>query len=386
MQQDTHIEYFDLCPKPVCDGYLTISQRKYVLYECTKCSYTELLYNDTRKKAALFDKKFKPKVIVHKKRGMKMTNIEKWNEIVTFATACKNVPESVIQEIWEKTIFPVILCHEVKAQVAIKMGSAYKKMDIVIQKEGKDAIVVELKKHSLTSDEGQTQIFSYLNQLRTVKIGILVCDSLYIYDYDVSKSDEENDRNKLKISFKNDNPDGEKFVELFSKDNFSEEKIREFIQSNVKQTKDVEEIKSELKEEGFLRSVVEYYFSKTYEEATIEKALKDFEFSCKRKPETQDNNVDRKNGNMNENSEGDKPKIIFKISGEEISGGVFRNKLLEKKSAERKWFYNNGTIETDIWNASNFSETSSLLGNICSTNKYRNWKSTGLIRIEFDIN
>lgn len=56
MQQDTHIEYFDLCPKPVCDGYLTISQRKYVLYECTKCSYTELLYNDTRKKAALFDK------------------------------------------------------------------------------------------------------------------------------------------------------------------------------------------------------------------------------------------------------------------------------------------------------------------------------------------
>jgi len=70
------------------------------------------------------------------------------------------------------------------------------------------------------------QLFSYLKQLRN-DLGILICDKIYIYNYDYNKSDEEQDR--VVIDFSIDNDIGANFVELFSKSAFMKTSVKEFI-------------------------------------------------------------------------------------------------------------------------------------------------------------
>lgn len=213
-----------------------------------------------------------------------MTNSEKWNDIVHYYHKNKYSLEEEIQKTYERDIFHHILSYswdEIDSQRTLQMASTQKKMDIVLQKDRKDIIVVELKQHSARkNDGGQAQLFSYLNQLKTVHIGILVCDRLCVYCFDFMKNDDENAQNCLEIPFTNDNSDGEKFVELFSKDNFDEEKIRQFVQERIKQKGAAIKIKEEITSGSFLQTAVKEYLKKSYDEEMIEKVLSDFQFSC----------------------------------------------------------------------------------------------------------
>jgi hypothetical protein len=64
---------------------------------------------------------------------------------------------------------------------------------------------------------------------------------------------------------------------------------------------------------------------------------------------------------------------------------VFKQKLVKTKKARRTWYYSNGKIETDFWNAHNLKETSNLMGNIKSNCRVRKGNTTGLIKIKFEI-
>lgn len=82
---------------------------------------------------------------------------------------------------------------------------------------------------------------------------------------------------------------------------------------------------------------------------------------------------------------GNSPDIVYRVDGKKVDGESFRRYLLKKKIATRIWVYADGTIKEESWDASKFSETSSLSGNIHSTQRYRIWRESGLVKLILDI-
>lgn len=64
---------------------------------------------------------------------------------------------------------------------------------------------------------------------------------------------------------------------------------------------------------------------------------------------------------------------------------LFKQKLILTKKANRTWYYSNGKITNDTWDASSFTNESNLRGNITSNNKVRNRNKTGLIKLKLEI-
>lgn len=64
---------------------------------------------------------------------------------------------------------------------------------------------------------------------------------------------------------------------------------------------------------------------------------------------------------------------------------LFKEQLLITKKAQRTYFYDDGRLEEDQWNADHFSEGSNLRGNILSASKARNREKTGLVKIKLEI-
>ena len=207
---------------PMCGEALIISKNNKLLYECSnaKCNYVEFLYHNADK-----GKKFAG--------GKKMDITEKWNKIVDHYTENINTPECDIQKAWvdffaDTDFFGYSKFNkEVDDQRSIQIGSTQRVIpDIIIRsnQEQHDLFVVELKRYSKM--EGHSQLFSYL-KLLNLNIGVLVCSKLYIYDYDIVNNNDE--QAFIEIAFEKDNPDGIKFMELFSKGSFDKENIKQFI-------------------------------------------------------------------------------------------------------------------------------------------------------------
>ena len=198
-----------------------------------------------------------------------------WNKIVSQYNKNMNCKEEIVQSSWEG-LFSLVFNYadsEIDSQRSVKMGVETKRADIVIKNGSEDLFVVELKRHVL--HEGREQLFSYLNQLK-IDLGVLVCDKLYIYDYDFTVKDGA--YKEVEIAFVPDNPYGIKFVELFTKENFDKQKIREFIQKSNEKKSAENEIKKELSS-TLLHDLLSSYLSKKYPEVDVEKILSKYNIS-----------------------------------------------------------------------------------------------------------
>lgn len=208
-----------------------------------------------------------------------MQSTDSWNKIVSQYNKIRNNKEEVVQASWE-FIFSTLFNYsdsEIDSQRPVQMGSTPKYPDIIIKNENEDLFVVELKQHTL--HKGQDQLISYLNQLK-VNIGILVCDNLYIYDFDYTS--RENAYSVLEIPFVQDNPNGIRFVELFSKDNFDKQKIKDFIRESNDKKNAVATIKNEITED-LASKLLKNFFKEKYPEIDIEDILLDYIISIKKK-------------------------------------------------------------------------------------------------------
>lgn len=133
-----------------------------------------------------------------------MTDQEIWNEIVDSYDSNLNESENIIQHEWEKHILPKYLCYkkdDINSQYPLKMGSTNKKLDILLEHNRQKLCVLELKQHTLTKVAGQDQLISYLRQLSNVKLGILVCDKLFVYHFDIHNI-KNNELAHIEIPFK----------------------------------------------------------------------------------------------------------------------------------------------------------------------------------------
>ncbi|MBR4158786.1 MAG: type I restriction enzyme HsdR N-terminal domain-containing protein [Spirochaetia bacterium] len=200
-----------------------------------------------------------------------MSNIDKWNIIVSQYNKNLNSEEKIIQSNWE-LLFSSIFNYsdsDIIPQAPVQMGVATKYVDILIQQDREDLFVVELKKHALSQHDGQAQLFSYLKQSNN-DIGILVCDKLYIYDFDYTKKD--NNYSFVEIDFIKNNPDGEKFIELFMSNDFDKQKIRDFIRNKNQSQNNANLISKELSTDSVLQ-ILKAHFSQKYPIEDVEKVL-----------------------------------------------------------------------------------------------------------------
>ena len=203
-----------------------------------------------------------------------MNEMEKWGILVDCYNENKTVPEKKIQEDWENLFVEIFgyskLLKEVDSQRSIQIGSTQRTvLDIIIRQENRNLFVVELKQHTLTT--GTEQLFSYLKLLK-VDLGVLICNKIYLYDYDITKDDDK--QAFVEIAFTKDNPDGIKFVELFSKGSFNRQNVKDFIQKRKKEKDNIHTIQQKVTAE-FVRQILQEQLAVTYSQTEIEQALKE---------------------------------------------------------------------------------------------------------------
>lgn len=206
-----------------------------------------------------------------------MDSLKIWNRIVKHYYDCYSDKEEIIQKDWEK-IFSAFgynsFFGEIDAHRSIHIGSHQRTIpDIIIRSDDRDLFDVELKQYNMSfAIEFENQLKSYLDLLH-ISVGVLVCQKIYVYVYDFSKSKLK----KISISFVEDNPDGIMFVELMKKGNFSANKIEKFIDSKKKFNENVKSIREAITCD-LLRNLVSDHFDTKYSKDEVIAALKEVDF------------------------------------------------------------------------------------------------------------
>lgn len=219
---------------------------------------------------------------------MSISAKESWNLIVKKRNELYTALENKVQDEWVTYLSELFGYSKVLGDICphlqVKVGVGIKAIDdITVKINGIPVFLVELKRYCLQKQEKFVeQLKSYLT-LFHLSIGVLVCDAVYIYYFDYSK----NETHSLKIEFKTDNEYGIKFIELFSKETFDKEAVKNYILSEIE--KSIEEAKraNELKEKITkikeeikcidIKELLKNHFIKTYDEAAVTAAINDLE-------------------------------------------------------------------------------------------------------------
>ena len=202
---------------------------------------------------------------------------EKWNKIVEIVNRNKGSQEQMVQLAWE-SIFSELFGYsrldgDIDSQRPVKMGVSTKYPDIIIKNGNEDLFIVELKRPIL--HEGQSQLFSYLNQLK-MDLGLLICDKLYVYNYDCLS--KETDYSFIEIPFSNDNPNGIKLLDLLGKENFDKSKVKDFIAEYAQAKDDIKIIREKISSE-LIKNLLIQHFEKDFSKETIDQALSEYNFN-----------------------------------------------------------------------------------------------------------
>ncbi len=212
-----------------------------------------------------------------------MTYTEIWNYLVKCYNEDYNVSENIIQNKWEQYFSELFgysrLFGDVDSHRNITIGSGQRTIpDIIIRKGGNDLFDVELKQYnlSITSDM-EKQLKSYMDLLH-LKVGVLICRKIYVYIYDF----EQSKLKSIEIPFIEDNYNGIKLVEILQKDNYSKEKIEEFIDSSNNFHSNVSKIRSDITTEKVIE-IIKKYYTNEFSTEEVDEALIDILVEIKNK-------------------------------------------------------------------------------------------------------
>lgn len=216
-----------------------------------------------------------------------------WNRLCDITKKNYNEKEDKIQKVFEH-VFAVLfgydpLEEEIDSHRILHIGSTDRVIPDIIMRDSsgnKDLFIVELKQLNLRYDKKyEEQLLSYM-KLLSLNIGILVCDAIYVYVLESGKALFS------KIEILAENKKGEEFIDIFSKGNFSIERIKEFVLAERTFDENVKKVKNALKELD-INDLIKLYFINDYEENEIDEALKGFDVVLKEKnTSSPDNNSD----------------------------------------------------------------------------------------------
>ena len=318
-----------------------------------------------------------------------MTNMEKWNRLVDSYNRLSGQLENVVQFTWENDVcqdyfgFPR---ENINSQRVVQMGCNSKRADIVLKKDENEECIIELKRTSLTI--GQNQLFSYLIQIRTISIGVLAGDKLHIYYYDYMSPDHVALRPHIEIPFEHDNADGEKFIELFNYTSFNRDEIRQWILERDEQVRNermqrensrqnIERVIGALNETLVADLLKRHFVDEGIPEDDVNSALESRLISVEARPLAVGGEIVVP-ANFDGNTE-----LHYYVGETEVSARTFEVKLIETKLAKRKYYYGDGNVQMDNWNAARFN--GNLSAQIHSATYWRRRNTTGLIRVDFYI-
>jgi hypothetical protein len=148
--------------------------------------------------------------------------------------------------------------------------------------------VIEIKQPSIPSTPTfQQQLFSYMRQLK-LEYGILIGQGIQIF-YDGNLTEQEDPILLETIRFEKDSKKGEKFVQLFRKENFNSELLKEFTLSaieKINQKEEYKKLKNIILTNEFtnkLTELIKQNFISEYDGETIDSVLSEIKIEIREK-------------------------------------------------------------------------------------------------------
>lgn len=203
--------------------------------------------------------------------------------------------------------------------------------DILITKDGENQFVIEVKHpQHIQIAKDRDQLVSYMRQLK-LEIGIYIGEHIEIF-YDKPKS--ENAVSVLTIPLELDKKRGERFVELFSRERFSQETIIQFCEERIKEMRHQESL-NKIKEDLLgqaqqkITECVKMYliekYGNTFSENDIVDMLETIEFKATLKGSQQQNTAVIPQI-VFQRQQVDTPKFSHDNTRYSINGSTFLNK------------------------------------------------------------
>ena len=167
-------------------------------------------------------------------------NNEKWNEI--FFLLSENIRTDISESDFEQNVIQALRVLEwkeflgdIQIRPSFQIGASNRIMpDFVINSsEKRNLFVIEIKQPSIPLNTNfQQQLFSYMRQLR-LQYGVLIGQVIQVF-YDGDLANHDDPVLLETILFEKNNIKGEKFVELFSKQNFSYDLLKSYTLNSLK--------------------------------------------------------------------------------------------------------------------------------------------------------
>lgn len=266
--------------------------------------------------------------------------IDKWNQFVYYL--CEDKKNNVDENKYHKGIeerLEFLNWNKYKNEILHKQNvsignGGYIQPDILIQKDGKNQFVIEVKCPShVQKEKDRDQLVSYMRQLK-LTTGIYIGEHIEVF-YDQPEGDIA--VSVLKIPLELDNKRGAKFIELFSKERFNKDSIVEFCESRIKEMQHEEslnKIKDLLvndSQEQIMTGMKMYLMEKygnTFSEEDIVRMLKSLRFSVTPTDSQTSNVTIVTPSNVSKKHNTDTPEITQKHDTTlySIDGGIFLNK------------------------------------------------------------
>lgn len=159
---------------------------------------------------------------------------ERWNELCFLLS--EGIKKDISEQMFEQQVVQALLVLEWKRSAgdfeirpSLPIGAAQRiTPDFVVKSgENQNLFVIEIKQPAQPlALSYQNQLFSYMRQLKA-DFGILIGQSIQLF-YDGPLLQQNKPLLLDTIKFERDNAKGELFVELFSKDSFSEQALTEY--------------------------------------------------------------------------------------------------------------------------------------------------------------
>jgi len=325
-------------------------------------------------------------------------NNEKWNEICFLLS--DNIRTDISESDFEQNVVQALrvldwkeYSGDIEIRPSFQVGAANRiTPDFVIKdSDNRKLFVIEIKQPNIPlNSKFQQQLFSYMRQLK-LEYGILIGQGIQIfYDGDLAK--QEDPILLETIKFTKDNDKGLKFVEIFAKENFNQESLRNFTLNGLKKLNRREEHKEltkKLLDENYQEKISELIkqdFLDEYDGELIESVLENLriEIRAKNALPTQSELPKRE---FSKERIVDYSNGILPIELNPSTEFEFKKRLLLTKTAYITTFYKNGTSKQKVWNANRFRETSGVLGNLRSRPEFRNgeWQKLGIEKVLVSI-
>lgn len=325
-------------------------------------------------------------------------NNEKWNEICFLLS--DNIRTDISESDFEQNVVQALRVldwkeyfGDIEIRPSFQVGAANRiTPDFVIRdSDNRKLFVIEIKQPNIPlNSRFQQQLFSYMRQLK-LEYGILIGQGIQIfYDGDLAK--QEDPILLETIKFTKDNEKGLKFVEIFAKENFNQESLRNFTLNGLKKLNRREEHKEltkKLLDENYqakISELIKQDFLDEYDGELIESVLENLTVEIRAK------NALSKQSELPKR-EFSKQRIVDYSNGIlpiELNPSTeyeFKRRLLLTKTAYITTFYKNGTSKQKVWNANRLRETSGVLGNLRSRPEFRNgeWQKLGIEKVLVSI-